>query len=72
MKSTSWSSTVPTMTVAPLAGAWIEIMAVSRELHITPVAPLAGAWIEIGNLWKWIAKKIVAPLAGAWIEIPIT
>jgi len=33
--------------VAPLAGAWIEILAGRRRLHQSPVAPLAGAWIEI-------------------------
>ena len=57
-------------TVAPLAGAWIEIMMrdISDTLH--KVAPLAGAWIEI--MWMDISCSlhIVAPLAGAWIEIP--
>ena len=34
-------------TVAPLAGAWIEI-STHRHTHSPPlVAPLAGAWIEI-------------------------
>ncbi|MDK2941729.1 MAG: hypothetical protein PWP56_1242 [Acetobacterium sp.] len=37
--------------VAPLAGAWIEI--ISRRYQIVPgvVAPLAGAWIEILFVW---------------------
>ena len=34
--------------VAPLAGAWIEIILFpSISIDITEVAPLAGAWIEI-------------------------
>ena len=56
--------------VAPLAGAWIEIVVRrccgSRRI----VAPLAGAWIEIyiDGLYGF-ALNFVAPLAGAWIEI---
>ena len=34
-------------TVAPLAGAWIEISALSYITSLPGVAPLAGAWIEI-------------------------
>ncbi len=33
--------------VAPLAGAWIEIIETMETLHASEVAPLAGAWIEI-------------------------
>ena len=33
--------------VAPLAGAWIEIVEAAKELKSIDVAPLAGAWIEI-------------------------
>ena len=33
--------------VAPLAGAWIEILILVRKSIIEVVAPLAGAWIEI-------------------------
>ena len=33
--------------VAPLAGAWIEIMMQAVWNLYTMVAPLAGAWIEI-------------------------
>ena len=56
--------------VAPLAGAWIEMLTTSPcRVRIT-VAPLAGAWIEIlsGNSSRYSSP--VAPLAGAWIEIP--
>ena len=34
-------------TVAPLAGAWIEITASGIIDQILHVAPLAGAWIEM-------------------------
>ena len=35
--------------VAPLAGAWIEIIRIGISPVIRLVAPLAGAWIEIGK-----------------------
>ena len=35
------------MQVAPLAGAWIEIVFTSGSPLMDVVAPLAGAWIEI-------------------------
>ncbi len=35
------------LTVAPLAGAWIEIVLPARQWQNHQVAPLAGAWIEI-------------------------
>ncbi len=34
------------MSVAPLAGAWIETRPLGRRGDVEPVAPLAGAWIE--------------------------
>ena len=34
-------------TVAPLAGAWVEICGVRQAGAGEPVAPLAGAWVEI-------------------------
>ena len=33
--------------VAPLVGAWIEIVLVSVRPYFISVAPLVGAWIEI-------------------------
>ena len=33
--------------VAPLAGAWIEMMTIRNVRCLRAVAPLAGAWIEI-------------------------
>ena len=41
-------------TVAPFAGAWIEIPEELAETMVTAVAPFAGAWIEItlSNLGK--------------------
>ena len=36
--------------VAPLAGAWIEISEQIVDLNEYSVAPLAGAWIEIKGI----------------------
>ena len=33
--------------VAPLVGAWIEIILATRSWSLKNVAPLVGAWIEI-------------------------
>ena len=55
--------------VAPFAGAWIEIP-VSFVLSCQyPVAPFAGAWIEITLLLVFLLRPSVAPFAGAWIEM---
>ena len=35
------------MKVAPLVGAWIEIIPYASEDILNSVAPLVGAWIEI-------------------------
>ena len=56
--------------VAPLAGAWIEMLLCNRPGHTRWVAPLAGAWIEIRPPFVVLSFVVVAPLAGAWIEIP--
>ena len=35
------------ISVAPLVGAWIEILFYILSTHFLQVAPLVGAWIEI-------------------------
>ena len=55
--------------VAPLAGAWIEIFQSIIAVFEFAVAPLAGAWIEIPITVISGCIYTVAPLAGAWIEI---
>ena len=37
------------ISVAPYAGAWIEIPQGIKGNQLRPVAPYAGAWIEIAN-----------------------
>ena len=55
--------------VAPLVGAWIEIIGTIDDVEMYDVAPLVGAWIEIFFVDWNIVKDKVAPLVGAWIEI---
>ena len=62
-------SDISGMSVAPLAGAWIEIILNCTLTLLRKVAPLAGAWIEIDDFGYSRRNKSVAPLAGAWIEI---
>ena len=38
--------------VAPLVGAWIEIMEKQRLQPMRIVAPLVGAWIEMPLSWS--------------------
>ena len=47
--------------VAPFAGAWIEISAVSYALEISLVAPFAGAWIEIELIKSNDTKALSLP-----------
>ena len=58
-----------TLAVAPLVGAWIEIIDVDWLQTFLFVAPLVGAWIEISECPYFLKKCLVAPLVGAWIEI---
>ena len=55
--------------VAPLVGAWIEIIGILSIPLNGFVAPLVGAWIEIGETIQDRPDIQVAPLVGAWIEI---
>ena len=57
------------ISVAPFAGAWIEILTAVHSLDYSIVAPFAGAWIEIFPFEVVIVIEKVAPFAGAWIEI---
>ena len=56
-------------TVAPFAGAWIEISLIPSLKKYWIVAPFAGAWIEISVSTDIPVSCAVAPFAGAWIEI---
>ena len=38
--------------VAPLVGAWIEIIPKERYDHMVEVAPLVGAWIEMMQIME--------------------
>ena len=69
MKSVVQASGGAGFRVAPLAGAWIEMVNLEANLKRVFVAPLAGAWIEIIVLSLECIATLVAPLAGAWIEI---
>ena len=44
--------------VAPLVGAWIEILGGSYVVRYIPVAPLVGAWIEISIPSQLFAKQL--------------
>ena len=57
------------LVVAPLVGAWIEIICVFESVRKRTVAPLVGAWIEISGMIGTTQTHWVAPLVGAWIEI---
>lgn len=55
--------------VAPLVGAWIEIVFYGIGLYRRSVAPLMGAWIEIDLIFALYIVFPVAPFVRAWIEI---
>ena len=60
-----------TFAVAPLAGAWVEMLSHIYDSTKALVAPLAGAWVEIAICLIEVLSLSVAPLAGAWVEITI-
>ena len=57
--------------VTPLAGVWIEMLMIERNLTRRGVTPLAGVWIEMDKELLNYALENVTPFAGVWIEIPI-
>ena len=59
-------------TVAPFAGAWIEIARWQVSTSAAAqVAPFAGAWIEMRTSRFIPVRTAVAPFAGAWIEMQV-
>ena len=69
LKSTSGNEKFSNDKVAPLVGAWIEIISICPLSVLIIVAPLVGAWIEIAKVESLLVTSTVAPLVGAWIEI---
>ena len=61
---------VESVSVAPFAGAWIEMSMPSISKRPILVAPFAGAWIEMATVCVRVVLDEVAPFAGAWIEMP--
>ena len=55
--------------VAPYAGAWIEIKLNDIINWMRAVAPYAGAWIEMTLEIFVVVRESVGPDAGAGIEI---
>ena len=59
--------------VAPLAGAWIEIAALIKTgTPIRKSLPSRERGLKFRLLPQISASRVVAPLAGAWIEICLT
>ncbi len=48
------------LTVAPRAGAWIEMISTRPGIPAQPVAPRAGAWIEI--LYRFACEEYLVSL----------
>ena len=60
------------ITVAPLAGAWIEIYeATSRDMSETKSLPSRERGLKSYEISIVSVPADVAPLAGAWIEIDL-
>ena len=55
--------------VAPLAGAWIEILNVCFQNLSYPSLPSRERGLKSESLFDKLTPDEVAPLAGAWIEI---
>ena len=59
------------MKVAPLVGAWIEILNLLKNAAILVSLPLWERGLKYRLLTYIFRCDRVAPLVGAWIEIPI-
>ena len=46
--------------VAPLVGAWIEIIYMEDSFHLIAVAPLVGAWIEMVGTCYYLLSIITS------------
>ena len=57
--------------VAPLAGAWIEIIAFATDAETVMSLPSRERGLKFFLTIKRYTSIIVAPLAGAWIEIAL-
>ena len=55
--------------VAPLAGAWIEIVICGGFGYHCPSLPSRERGLKCAMLLNFYIVQKVAPLAGAWIEI---
>ena len=55
--------------VAPLAGAWIEIIGASTTAVIKLSHPSRVRGLKFSRSPSYMKSAIVAPLAGAWIEM---
>ena len=53
------------LTVAPFAGAWIEIALKELKNLVNTVAPFAGAWIEIDDVAEGITQSVRRSLRGS-------
>ena len=70
MKSTADNHTEPARRVAPLAGAWIEILCVQGHVFCIESLPLRERGLKfLSSCIICIVWYEVAPLAGAWIEM---
>ena len=70
MKSDATDEQITNLLVAPLVGAWIEIL---LPTNIAPTGESLLSW-ERGlkyNCHSHLFGRLVAPLVGAWIEIEL-
>ena len=56
--------------VAPLVGAWIEMLGRCHRLYLFVSLPSWERGLKSSVLIKILISLSVAPLVGAWIEIP--
>ena len=55
--------------VAPLVGAWIEILMICQMMSITASLPSWERGLKFVSILLIAIGVVVAPLVGAWIEI---
>ena len=62
-------SAIPSCSVTPFMGVWIEIFHLPEVTLFQLVTPFMGVWIEILSLNIQQKHRNVTPFMGVWIEI---
>ena len=68
MKPSLIAFSLPSVSVTPFVGVWIETHSILSTYHLMIVTPFVGVWIETKGLFPVWLVVYVTPFVGVWIE----